>query len=147
MRPDLRDRIAFTFTGALMLAFWVTPSRVIENLVGRLQGDFEMLFVSGVFMVAAAVWTVMYNTDLLLRALTFVTSPIGKLRPVLVTAVAYPMSAKLRTGLTLAMFALVFFTLMVMSVLTETFSTQFTDPEVVTGGWHIERDCKTPALL
>ena len=138
MRPDLRDRIAFTFTGALMLAFWVTPSRVIENLVGRLQGDFEMLFVSGVFMVAAAVWTVMYNTDLLLRALTFVTSPIGKLRPVLVTAVAYPMSAKLRTGLTLAMFALVFFTLMVMSVLTETFSTQFTDPEVVTGGWHIE---------
>ena len=83
-------------------------------------------------------WTVMYNTDLLLRALTFATGRIGKLRPVLVTAVAYPLSAKFRTGLTLAMFALVIFTLMVMSVLTETFSTQFVEAETVTGGWHIE---------
>ena len=138
MRPDLRDRIAFTITGVVVLAYWLTPADVIESVAGELQGGFDILFVSGISMVTAAVWTVMYNSDLLLRALTLLTSPIGKLRPVLVTAVAYPMSAKLRTGLTLAMFALVCFTLMFMSVLTETFGTQFTDPEVVTGGWHIE---------
>ena len=138
MRADMRDRIAFTFTGLVMLAFWVLPVSVVKSLVGELEGDFDMMFVSGIFMVAAAVWTVMYNTDLLLRALSFVAGPIGKLRPVLVTAVAYPMSAKFRTGLTLAMFALVIFTLMVMSVLTETFGTQFSDAETVTGGWDIE---------
>ena len=138
MRPELRDRIAFTFAGVVVLAFWLLPADVIESVVGELTGDFDVLFVSGICMVTAAVWTVMYNADLLLKALTWLTSPIGKLRPVLVTAVAYPMSAKLRTGLTLAMFALVFFTLMFISVLTETFSTQFTDPEVVTGGWHVE---------
>ena len=138
MRPDVRDRIAFTFMGIVMLAFWVLPVSVVKSIVGELEGDFDMMFVSGIFMVAAAVWTVMYNTDLLLRALTFTAAPIGKLRPVLVTAVAYPMSAKFRTGLTLAMFALVIFTLMVMSVLTETFGTQFSDPETVTGGWDIE---------
>ena len=32
-----------------------------------------MMFVSGVFMVAAAVWTIMYNADLLLGALTAAT--------------------------------------------------------------------------
>ena len=41
----------------------------------------------------------------------------------LVTAVAYPMSARFRTGLTLAMFALVIFTMIVMSILTEAFGT------------------------
>ena len=138
LRPETRDRIAFTFAGVVVLAFWLLPPATIEGVVGELAGGFDLLFVSGICMVTAAVWTVMYNADLLLRALTWLTSPVGKLRPVLVTAVAYPMSAKLRTGLTLAMFALVFFTLMFISVLTETFSTQFTDPEVVTGGWHVE---------
>ena len=98
MRPDLRDRIAFTITGVVVLAYWLTPADVIESVAGELVGDFDLLFVSGISMVTAAVWTVMYNSDLLLRALTLLTSPIGKLRPVLVTAVAYPMSAKLRDG-------------------------------------------------
>ena len=138
LRADVRDRIAFTFMGVVMLAFWVLPVSIVKDIVGELEGDFDMMFVSGIFMVAAAVWTVMYNTDLLLRALIFVTRPIGKLRPVLVTAVAYPLSAKFRTGLTLAMFALVIFTLMVMSILSETFSTQFVEADTITGGWHIE---------
>ena len=90
-------------------------------------------------MVAAAVWTVMYNADLLVRALSFATARIGKLRPVMVTAVAYPMSAKFRTGLTLAMFSLVVFTLVVMSVLTEGFSHSITDDlDTVLGEWDIE---------
>ena len=68
-------------------------------------------------------WTVMYNSDLLLRALTLATGRFGRMRPVLITAVAYPMSAKFRTGLTLSMFALVIFTLIFISIITEAFST------------------------
>ena len=138
MRAELRDRIAFTFMGVVMLVFWIMPWSVIKNITGELQSDFEMMFVSGIFMVAAAVWTVMYNADLLLRAVTHLTGRVGKLRPVLVTAVAYPMSAKFRTGLTLAMFALVVFTLMVMSILGESFSSSIEDSEIVTGGWDVE---------
>ena len=102
------------------------------------SGGIEMFFISGIFMVAAAVWTVMYNADLLLRALTTLTGRIGKLRPVMVTAVAYPMSAKFRTGLTLAMFALVIFTLIVMSILTKVFDVSTVDQQIVTGGWDIQ---------
>ena len=145
-RPDVIERLAYTFIGVVMLAFWSSPSEIEPDVIIDLQGDFDMMFVSGIFMVAAAVWTVMYNADLLLRALTFATSRFGKLRPVIVTAVAYPMSNKFRTGLTLAMFSLVIFSLTVMSILSEIFGTQFADAETVTGGWHIEArvNAKTP---
>ena len=135
---EVVDRMAFTFIGVVMLAFWTLPSGPFPKVIEDLQGDFDMMFVSGIFMVAAAVWTLMYNADLLMKGLTFATGRIGKLRPVMVTAVAYPMSNKFRTGLTLAMFALVIFTLMVMSILTEIFSTQLSDADTVLGGWQVE---------
>ena len=138
VRPELRDRLSYTFIGVLMLAFWVLPFDWLRAVAGDLDGGIEMFFISGIAMVAAAVWTVMYNADLLLRFLTFITRPAGKLRPVMVTAVAYPMSAKFRTGLTLAMFALVIFTLIVMSILTKAFSTAVADVETVAAGWDIQ---------
>ena len=138
MRDELRDRIAYTFIGVVMLIFWVLPFEVLRAVAGQLRSDIEMFFISGISMVAAAVWTVMYNSDLILKGLTAVTGRIGRLRPVLVTAVAYPMSAKFRTGLTLAMFALVMFTLIVMSILTNVFDVSQVDQSTVTGGWDVE---------
>ena len=139
LRPEVRDRIVFTSLGITMLVFWSLPLDTLKSITGELQSDFDVMFVSGIFMVGAAVFAVMFNADLLLKALTTATGRVGKLRPVLVTAVAYPMSAKFRTGLTLAMFALVIFTLMIMSVLTTSFSSSFTDDlDTVVGGWDIE---------
>ena len=138
IRREVGDRIAYTFMGVVTLVSWVIPFSSLEDIFGEIDGGIEMFFISGVAMVAAAVWTVMYNADLLLRLLTFVTKPLGWLRPVLVTAVAYPMAAKFRTGLTLAMFALVIFTLIVMSILTEAFSAAVGDTERVAGGWDIQ---------
>ena len=138
LRPDVGDRAAYTFMGVVNLIFWILPFGILRLIFGDVEGGIEMFFISGIAMVAAAVWTVMYNADLLLRFLNYVTGPFGQLRPVLVTAVAYPMSAKLRTGLTLAMFALVIFTLIVMSILTEAFSVAVGDSERVAGGWDIQ---------
>ncbi len=135
MRPETVDRIAYTAAGIVMLVYWALPESVVRPLVGDLEGDFDIMFVSGVAMVGAAVWAVMYNSDLLVRGLSAVTSRFGRIRPALVTAVAYPMSSKFRTGLTLAMFALVIFTLVIMSVLTEVFTTQFEEPRKVYMGF------------
>ena len=137
VRPEKSDRVAYTFIGVLVLVYWFIPFSTLQTVFGDLNGGIEMFFISGVTMVAAAVWTVMYNADLLLKVLTTSTARIGSLRPVLVTAVAYPMSAKFRTGLTLAMFALVIFTMIVMSILTEAFSTTSADDASVVGGWDI----------
>ena len=140
MRADVRDRVAFTATGVLMLVYWSLPMSLLDPLIGELQGDFDMMFVSGIFMVGAAVWTIMWNADLVVKAVNVVAGRAGKLRPVLVTAVAYPMSSRFRTGLTLAMFALVIFTLVVMSAITESFTTSFSDPETMMGGWDVRGD-------
>ena len=138
LRPEFIDRLAFTLMGVLTLTFWILPFDTLDPVTGTLDSNTEMFFVSGVIMVAAAVWSIMYNADLLLRALTFITAGIGKLRPVLVLAVAYPMSAKFRTGLTLAMFGLVIFTLMVMSIISSAFSNTLADTDSVTGHWDVE---------
>ena len=142
MLPALRDRIVFTVTGIAILVFWARPPGSIDRLLGdvadELRGDFDIMFVSGIAMVGAAVWTVMYNADLILRGLQVVTGRLRQFRPVLVTAVAYPLSSKFRTGLTLTMFALVIFTLTVMSILTDTFGTQFVETRIATGGWDLE---------
>ena len=139
LRADLQDRVAFTGVGVILLVFWALPLDTFQSITGDLKGDFDVMFVSGIAMVMAAVFTIMYNADLLVRGLSLVTGRVGKLRPVLVTAVAYPMSSKFRTGLTLAMFALVIFTLVVMSVLTEGFAASITDDlDTVLGGWDIE---------
>ena len=140
LRPEFIDRLAFTLMGVLTLAFWILPFDTLEPVTGTLNSNTEMFFISGVIMVAAAVWSLMYNADLLLKTLTFITAGIGKLRPVLVLAVAYPMSAKFRTGLTLAMFALVIFTLMVMSILSDAFGNTLADTDAVTGHWDVEMD-------
>ena len=137
IRPETSDRIAYSFIGVLVLAFWFVPFSTLQSIFGELNAGLEMFFISGITMVAAAVWTVMYNAEFLLKALTASTSRIGRLRPVLVTAVAYPISSKFRTGLTLAMFALVIFTMIVMSILTEAFSTTSADNASVVGGWDI----------
>ena len=139
LRADLRDRVAFTCTGVLLLTFWALPLDTFQSITGELKGNFDVMFVAGIAMVMAAVWVVMYNAELLVKVLSFLSSRVGKLRPVLVTAVAYPMSAKFRTGLTLAMFALVIFTLVVMSVITEGFTASITDDlDTVVGEWDIE---------
>ncbi|PKB72289.1 MAG: hypothetical protein BZY87_01365 [SAR202 cluster bacterium Io17-Chloro-G6] len=138
LRSDVGDRIAYTFMGVVSLVYWMIPFDSLDGIFGESEGGIEMFFISGIAMVAAAVWTVMYNADLLLKLLTFMTSPFGRLRPVLVTAVAYPMAAKFRTGLTLAMFALVIFTLIVMSILTEAFSAVVGDSDRAAGGWDIQ---------
>ena len=140
MRPDRVDRIAFTATGLAMLVYWSLPMSLLDPLIGELQGDFDMMFVSGIFMVGAAVWAIMWNADLVVKAVNVVAGRAGKLRPVLVTAVAYPMSSRFRTGLTLAMFALVIFTLMVMSVLSHSFAASLPDPEIMAGGWAVRGD-------
>ena len=91
VRPGVSDRVAYTFISVVTLVFWFIPFSALRSVVGELNAGIEMFFLSGVTMVASAVCAVMYNSDILLRILTTATGRIGSLRPVLVTAVAYPM--------------------------------------------------------
>ncbi|MEO8288928.1 MAG: FtsX-like permease family protein [Chloroflexota bacterium] len=140
MRLARRNRIAFTITGLLLIIYWALPIDALHDWFGLPQFGLgiEYFFVAGLAMVAGAVWVVIYNSDLLLGAMTFLLGGVGRMRPVLKTAVAYPMAAIFRTGMAIAMFALIMFVLILMSVLTGI--NQQVDPNKpnVSGGYQIE---------
>jgi putative ABC transport system permease protein len=140
VRLTRRNRIAFTITGLLLVVYWALPIDALHDWFGlpSFGLGIEYFFIAGLAMVAGAVWVVMYNSDLLLGAMTLLLGRLGHMRPVLKTAVAYPMSAIFRTGMAIAMFALIMFVLILMSVLTGT--SQQADPNkpAVSGGYQIE---------
>ncbi len=135
VRPETRDRIAFSFIGISLLIFWALPYSALDflNLPDFSAGP-EMFVLSGVMMVAGAVWTIVYNSDLLLGLVTRLLSPFSSLLPVVRIAIAYPMHSKFRTGLTIAMFALVLFMLVFMSVFVNILNQAIADEELTDGG-------------
>jgi putative ABC transport system permease protein len=118
----LYNRVGYSLAGLALVAFWLLPFDTLKNLgVPVLEAGPEMFFLSGLMLVLGGVWTLMYNSDLLLGALLPALGRLGGLAPVLKLAVTYPLQHRFRTGLTLAMFSLIIFTLMVMSVLNSSF--------------------------
>ena len=134
---ELESRNAFTFIGLSIALFWASPFDSLDWIVPELPSNIEMFFVSGVCLVMATVWAIVYNADLITGIMTAVFGRYSRLRPALKTAIAYPLDSRLRTGLTLAMLALVIFTLIVMSMLNTSFSAALEDVDSVTGGWDI----------
>jgi putative ABC transport system permease protein len=77
----------------------------------------EMLFIAGILIVAGAVLVIMYNTDLLLRLILLVLGRSPRFAPVLRMAIAYPLSNRFRTGMTIAIFAVIMFSVIFMAAL------------------------------
>ena len=139
LRDEVVSRISYSLIGALLLTFWLLPFDALNWLTGELEGNIEMFILSGVFVTAAAVWVVMYNSEIIFWPVNRFLGSVGGLRPVLKAALAYPMEAKFRTGLTVAMFALIVFTLMVFAVINEAFSnTIVSNVDRINGGYDIE---------
>jgi len=138
-RFRLPDRVAYTLAGVGLLAFWLTPFKY-HPYYDEMNSGIEMFILSGIFLVAGAVWVVMYNSDLLLRGIMYLFGRIGVLAPILKTAVSYPMASRFRTGVALALFSLIVFTLVVISVINASFSNLLDDTDRVAGGFHISSD-------
>lgn len=139
-KTDRKDRLAHTFIGLGLLIFWVLPFPIRDTLLGieEMLNGAEIFVVSGFFLVLGSIWTIVANADGLSRLLQRLFSKAGSLGPTLKIAIMYPLEARFRTGLTLAMFALVIFTVIVISVLAQTSGQSFSDQEALTGGFHIE---------
>lgn len=92
---------------------------------GGVNGNIEMFFVSGVCITAASTLFVIFNADRLLGSLGLLRKVLGGITPAIRTAISYPLAAKFRTGMTLAMFTLVMFSLVVMATLNHNFTQLF----------------------
>ncbi len=112
-------RFAFTTAGAFMLVWLLIP---IDLLAAETEPGIEIFVAIGLLLVLAGVLVVMFNSEILLAAADKAASLRRKLLPVMRTAIAYPANKRFRTAMTLAIFALIFFTITVMGMIMAMFN-------------------------
>ena len=137
--PETVNQIGGTLEGGLVLLVNSLPLSFYENFTGELSQPGPWSWpLGGAISTAAAVWLLMSNTRFLIFILNLILSRFSGLKAVTKTAISYPMASKFRTGLTVAMFGLIIFTLMIFSVLNGIGDIASEEPERVTGGYDIK---------
>jgi putative ABC transport system permease protein len=133
----VRERPVFTSVGLALLLVWTLGAGgYLEALTGEMEGGYGMFFLSGLVMVLATTFVLVYNADLMLRLLERLGGTTRRLLPAVRTAVAYPLASKFRTGMAMAMISLVVFALVVMSTMNTNFDRVFLSNEA-RGGWDV----------
>jgi putative ABC transport system permease protein len=135
----LLDRMAYTLMGLALTIFWSLPTRYLQEQFGvpEMSSGPEMLFIAGILLVSGAVLVIMFNTDLLLRLILLILGRSPRFAPVLRMAIAYPLSNRFRTGMTIAIFAVVTFSVIFMATLFKVNDILLTDTEQFTGGFDL----------
>jgi putative ABC transport system permease protein len=141
------ERIAYTTCGLAIAVAMLLPWSVWESVFGQMSMDFSTWIVSGLMTVIGAVWVMVYNADLILRAVSFVLSRFGKLVPVTRMAITYPLRARFRTGATLAMFTLVVFTLVTGTATPKSFDAAINNVEEFGGGFQVRSGTSAAAPI
>jgi putative ABC transport system permease protein len=131
------DRVTFTGAGLAIVVWWLLPMDVFGGLLPELGMDFSVWIAGGLALVVGATWLLVYNSDALLGALMAVGGRVRALAPVLKMAAAYPLRSRFRTGVTLAMFTLVVFTLVTGVTIFRSFLVAMDDVEAYGGGFEV----------
>jgi putative ABC transport system permease protein len=149
--PSFRHRMAYTLAGAFLLAWWLLPLQQRPILrtwpwtagIWRFPGPVnnpDLFPLAGVSIIAGAVLIVANNYDAVLavlRRLGEVAGPWRRLAPALRLGTIYPAAHPFRTGLTVAMFALVVATMVLTATLLRGVRFAYQDLQALTGGFHI----------
>ena len=133
----LPDRIAYTAAGVLVVLQWLLPIDWQDYVSPQFNAGIEVFILSGVTIVVGAVWVVMYNSGYLVSAIAVLGGRGRTLAPIIRTALAYPMASRFRTGMTLAMFSLVIFTLSIIGFIDAAFNSAFGDTRKFSGGFDV----------
>ncbi|MGZ4268348.1 MAG: ABC transporter permease [Solirubrobacteraceae bacterium] len=131
------ERLAYTGAGLAIVVLWLLPWSTWESVFGPLKMDFSTWIASGLMVVVGAVWTIMYNAPVLLAGASAALGRSRRLAPVARMAVAYPLAARFRSGVTLAMFTLVVFTLVTGTATSGSFQHAFGRTESFGGGFDV----------
>lgn len=130
-------RPLYTVAAIIVLVYWLAPSSWTKWMSGKLSGGIEMFFVSGIMMVAAATIAIVWNAELLTSLVSFLGRAFSRWVPAVKTAIAYPSASKGRTGMTIAMFSLIIFSLVMMATINANFVELFTTDKAG-AGWDIQ---------
>ena len=130
-------RPVFSIIGLYLVIFWLLPDNVFEKIFGKYDGGIEMFFLSGIFMVVGATIVIVQNTDWLLAGVTKLGGLFKSRLAAVKIAVAYPGAARGRTGMTIAMFSLIVFSLVMIATMTSNFSRLYLSDDAK-AGWDVQ---------
>jgi len=133
------SRPVFSVVSLWILFFWLLPDEQFTSIFGDFDGDFELFFVSGIFLVIGATVLIVQNLAVLLGGVSLLGSLFKSRLPAVRLAVAYPGRSTGRTGMAIAMFSLVIFSLIMIATLNANFSKIFINDDA-TAGWDVQVD-------
>jgi putative ABC transport system permease protein len=144
-RLGLPERAARTAAGLGLVIWFVLP--ISRWLFGELKVDFSIFILSGLMIVIGASWAIMYNADLLVAGVSRTLGRFRAVAPVIRMSMAYPLRNRFRTGVTLAMFTLVVFTLVTGATTTTSFVNGLNDMGTYGGGFDIRATVSPTASI
>lgn len=136
-RVGLSARLLYSIASIIVLAFWLMPSSIQDKFLPKLNGGMEMFFLSGIMMVAAATVLIIWNAEVITWVVGLFGRAFSRWLPAVKTAIAYPMASKGRTGMTIAMFSLIIFSLVMMATMNANITAVFTGDKAA-AGWSIQ---------
>jgi putative ABC transport system permease protein len=144
--PSLGDRLAYSCCGGGLLVYWLLPSEspLLANLRPAPR-SIDLFFLAGLSIVLGAVWVAVYNLGVVTGPLLAATVRLHSLGLALRTAAANPLHHRFRTGMIVAMFALVIFNMVVAGVLLTATHRAYSDPEALAGGFDVRAELTRPA--
>ena len=150
IRNETGYRIVYTLLGLGLLITWVPPwySLAPQWFPERFAWDPTqaptVFTFGGPMIIIGAILVIMFNANVISSIFSAILGFIPSLRPVLRTAIAYPLSSRFRTGMTMVLFAMIMATVVVMAVVINTTQSLTRLDERQTAGFDIE---VSPTLL
>lgn len=129
-------RVSALVIGTFMLMYWAAPLAWLGSL-NRFAGGMSTFFIAGMLMVLGMVLAVTPNLDVLLRPVQKGLAHIGRKRHVTTVALLYLASQRFRTGISVALFGLVCFVMVVMACIATSTTQRYSDVSALTGGYDI----------
>lgn len=132
------DRICALLAGVGLALYWSLPYDTLRRIgLGSEGGGVEVFFAAGVMMVLGAVLALGTNLDAALAPLQWLARRLERRRRVSYVALVYPAQQRLRTGISLTMFSLVCFTMIVMACIAASAADRFANFDAQAGGYDV----------
>ncbi len=132
------DRVSALLIGAGLTLYWSLPFDTLDQLgLPHFSGDVDVFFMAGIMMVLGVVLAIAPNLDVALAPFKWLATRAGRARHVLYIALIYPSHQRFRTGIGLALFSLVCFTMVVMACISASASQRYGNLSAQAGGFEI----------
>jgi len=136
------DRLRYSLAGLFLILYWLLPTDALTWLghLRPLPRSVDLFFVAGLTLVLGAVLILAQNLEIGAALARRAGAHARGGAIVMRLALAFPVQHRFRTGMTVAMFGLVIFSMVVAAVLLTGTHRAYSDPEAMAGGYDIRVD-------